>query len=510
MFAQQAISLPAGHDWTMIKYISTRQVVSIVGWVKTAVQTNLLFQVLLLAVVTFLAAVLRFYMLGEWGFWGDEYITVERSQILFDLSLSRRSPSLIGTYLAFNQFGVSEWAARLVPAIFGVVTVPVFYWLARKLVDTKVALLACLLLSVNPWHIYWSQNARFYTALLLFYTLSLLLFYLGIEEDKPWYLVLSSLFFALALSERLMAAFLMPVTVFYMTAVKFGPFQTPPGWRWRNILLFFVPSILGLFSLIFLNPSVQNPERGQSAFGFVNNNPLWILGGVVFYLGVPLACMALVGAFTALLRANRLRLFLAIGTAVPFLSVMLVSLVLYSANRYVFVALTSIVLLAAIAIRELMAQNNSSLSTRVLVGGMVLVLLVAPMEDNLLYYRYQNGNRDNWKAAFEYIETHLEEGDQVVTSHKPLADYYLQQETLGMQVLERTGLAESLPSDQRVWIVLDLTALEKGPTVSRWARNQARLVRQFDVYFSARLFPMEVYLYDPQLAGPINAAADEK
>lgn len=486
----------------MIKFISARPGVSIVEKVKTAVQTDLLFHLLLAGSLGLLAALLRFYMLGNWSFWGDEYINVERAQNLSDLTILRRSPSLMGIYLAFKQFGVGEWSARLVPAVLGVATVPLFFWLVRKLADTQTALLASLFLATAPWHIYWSQNARFYTALLLFYTLALLLFYMGLEEDKPWYLVLSLFFFAAALTERLMAAFLMPVAASYVMAVKVGAFRTPPGWRWRNLILFFVPGCLVVLAFVFLNPSVQNPEQGQSAFGFVNNSPFWILGGVVFYLGVPLVCMALVGAFASLLRANRLGLLAAIGTAVPLLSVLLVSLVLYSANRYVFVALTSIVLLAAIAIRELMAQTSSLLSARVLVAGVVLVLLVAPMEDNFLYYRYQNGNRDNWKAAFEYIETHLEEGDQVVTSHKLLADYYLQQETLGMQLLERTGLTDALPSDARVWIVLDLTASEKGPTISPWAKNHARLVSQFDVYFSARRYPMEIYLYDPKLAAP--------
>ncbi|MCB8981750.1 MAG: glycosyltransferase family 39 protein [Ardenticatenaceae bacterium] len=488
----------------MIKRISVSWGVNAVGRVKTAVHTNLLFQLLLIISITVLAAILRFYMLGKWSFWGDEYITVERAKNLMDLSILRRSPSLIGVYLSFKQFGVGEWSARLVPAILGVATVPIFFWLVRKLINTQTAFIASVLLAIAPWHIYWSQNARFYTALLLFYTLSLLLFYMGIEEDKPWYLVLSLVFFAAASSERLVAAFLLPATASYLGLVKFGPFQTPSGWRWRNLTLFFMPAVLSLLILTFLNPSVQNSSQGQSSFGFANNSPFWILGGVVFYLGIPLVCAALAGAISSLLRVNRLGLFLTISAAVPLLGVMAVSLFLYSANRYVFVSLTSIVLLAAIAVKDLMTLNSSTLNARILAGGVTLILLIAPMADNFLYYKYQNGNRDNWKAAFDYIDAHSEEGDQVITTHKPLADYYLRQETVGMQMVERSGLADALASENRVWIVLDLTASGKSPAVFRWARENAHFVTEFSVYFSARTYPMEIYLYDPKVSGTVN------
>jgi 4-amino-4-deoxy-L-arabinose transferase-like glycosyltransferase len=124
-----------------------------------------------------------------------------------------------------------------------------------------VALLASLFLAVNPRHLYWSQNARFYTALLLFYTLALLIFYFGIEKDKPWYMVLFLILLGLAVQERLFAVFLVPVVAAYLLILRFLPFEKPAGLRWRNVLILLIPSLL--IGLLYSVEFFSNPEKWQ-------------------------------------------------------------------------------------------------------------------------------------------------------------------------------------------------------------------------------------------------------
>ena len=134
------------------------------------------------------------------------------------------------------------------PSCFGVVSIPVLYGFIRKVFNPRVGLTASLFLALSPWHIYWSQNARFYTALLLFYTLALFTFYIGIEEDRPWVLVASLVFLGLAARERLLALFFIPVVLGYLLILKITPFRTPPGLRWRNLAIYFLPGLsLGAF-----------------------------------------------------------------------------------------------------------------------------------------------------------------------------------------------------------------------------------------------------------------------
>ena len=461
-------------------------------------EKNRIYQWVLLGLVVLVASALRFYKLGAWSFWGDEYITVANALDVFDGGIWRNSPSILATHVVLNILGVSEWSARLVAAIVGILSVPVLYFLVKRVFDPVVAPFASFLLAVSPWHLYWSQNARFYTTLLLFYTIALLLFYLGMEEDRPWYLVFSLLFLGLAVYERLIAAFLGIILIAYIVLIKLLRFESPPGLRLANLALFFGPGLLGAVFLTLTTPSIRDPSRWISSFGFVNNSPFWILGGVIFYVGIPLICMGMVGALSLLLKRSRIALLLTLAAIVPIVSIMMIALVQYSANRYVFVSLTSIIILASLATKELLWQALKG--SRLVAIGAVLILVLMPMGDNMLYYQYQNGNRDNWKAAFAFITKQKAAGDIVVTANRSLANYYLKEETVGMQSLEILGLEHAIDGKRRTWFVLDITAADKGPTVSRWAQLNAQYVGSFDVTFSARTFPMRVYLYDPEVA----------
>ena len=154
-------------------------------------EINPVHQYSLLGMITLIAALLRFYKLGEWSFWWDEMFTLRDVQNIFDNFGVRTSLSFMLINVVLNALGISEWSARLVPAIFGILSVPILYFPVKKMFGPAVALITGSLLALSPWHLYWSQNARFYTALLLFYTLALLTFYFWIEEDRLGYLLLT-------------------------------------------------------------------------------------------------------------------------------------------------------------------------------------------------------------------------------------------------------------------------------------------------------------------------------
>ena len=99
----------------------------------------------------------------------------------FNYSFLRRSltTDLIRQFTL--SFGKDEWTARLIPALIGIFTIPVFYFLLKRTFNRCLAWMGSALLAVSTWHLYWSQNARFYISLLLFYTLASFFFFLGVE-----------------------------------------------------------------------------------------------------------------------------------------------------------------------------------------------------------------------------------------------------------------------------------------------------------------------------------------
>jgi mannosyltransferase len=97
--------------------------------------------------------------------------------------------------LSVLLFGEREWALRLPAVIFGTAAIPVLYWVARKLMPRYASLGAALLLAVSYHHILFSQNARGYTAYVLFSLLSTGLLVDGLERDRSrtWALYIASM-----------------------------------------------------------------------------------------------------------------------------------------------------------------------------------------------------------------------------------------------------------------------------------------------------------------------------
>jgi uncharacterized membrane protein len=452
---------------------------------------NRIIQYLILAAITILAAFLRFYKLGEWSFWYDEIFTLRDVAKIFEISATNQQSSRWLIYWAVNLLGITEFNARLVPALIGIISIPILYFPTRKMFAVPSALLFSIFLAISPWHLYWSQNARFYTTLLLFYTLSLFLVYFAFEEDKPWYLVLSLLFFGFAVMERVFAAMLVPVVAGYLIGIKILPFEKPPGFRTRNILILVIPTLL--IGFIGSYRYIVNPEEWLEGFAWINNNPIWILSGITFYIGVPFICIGLMTAVYYLLEKDRGVLLLALAAVLPALAIVTLSLIQYTANRYVFVSMTPWLILSALGVWKLFKQTRGR--SWIIVSGVLLILLLFPMGENVLYYQYQNGNRDDWKGAFELVNELKEPGDKVIVTEQLMGDYYLEDDiTYNYYYLDY----ENLPgSDNKIWFVVDNNLGEKDPDILKWVKENSELIANKDVVVRARKFKMRVYLYDP-------------
>jgi mannosyltransferase len=444
----------------------------------------------LLGLIIAFAAILRFYKLGEWSFWGDEAFTVSSKEDGFNYTLIRRSLATDLIRFTVANFGLTEWTARLVPAIVGILTIPLIYFPTRKLFGKETALLAGLFLAFSPWHLYWSQNARFYTLLLLFYSLGLLLFHIAMEEDRPWLLLSSLVLFGFAARERLIALFFVPVVVIYLILLWLLPFKKPKGFHARNLILFLSPIIIA--GIFFAGPYVANLGGWFEGFGRINTSPFWILAGTVFYINLPIVILASFGCLYLLVKKDRGALLFGINAVFPLVAIAILSMIQYSANRYAFITLTSWLLLAALAVRELF-RNVQGIG-RILAAGVLTLLILAPLSEDILYFQYQNGNRDNWKAAFEYIESHREVGDIVFSQNPDVSNFYLDGDTHYIGNWDPS----SYSSQSRVWIVEDMNVAELHPQVLAWLKEKTVEKANFDVNVQARNFKMRVYLYDPE------------
>ncbi len=81
-------------------------------------------------------------------------------------------------------FGYSEIAMRIPAVFFGVVTVYLIYLIGKKLFSKNLGLIAALLISINPLHIYYSQEARMYSLATLVVAINILIFIKIVKKER--------------------------------------------------------------------------------------------------------------------------------------------------------------------------------------------------------------------------------------------------------------------------------------------------------------------------------------
>ncbi|MFZ5916112.1 MAG: glycosyltransferase family 39 protein [Chloroflexota bacterium] len=125
-------------------------------------------QRILLMLILLLAAALRFYRLDGQSFWNDEGNSIRLAQRSLALVTAGAAGDIHppGYYVLLwawiRLVGDSEFAARSLSAILGLLLVAVTCTLGRRLDRPALGLAAAFLAAVSPFQVYYSQEARMY------------------------------------------------------------------------------------------------------------------------------------------------------------------------------------------------------------------------------------------------------------------------------------------------------------------------------------------------------------
>lgn len=130
-----------------------------------------------LVLVVAASAALRLYHLNR-QLWLDEistlvgYVRRPLSEILLDWTPTSHALFDLLAHISILVFGESPAALRLPAAVFGVLGVVAFHMLATRLLASRHALFLTALFALSYHHIFYSQNARGYTALIFLYLIA--------------------------------------------------------------------------------------------------------------------------------------------------------------------------------------------------------------------------------------------------------------------------------------------------------------------------------------------------
>lgn len=171
--------------------------------IQATIRSDRYIQILLL--LTALGLLLRLYNLGFNSIWLDEAVTYNSSKLPFGVlweSIKTGSdfnpPLFYMIESLMLSFGKNEITLRLIPAIAGIITIPVLYYLGKEFSDRNCGIICAALVTFSPFLIFYSQEARAYSLLLLLIALSILCFFKGMKNGRTLQWVLFGLFSGIA------------------------------------------------------------------------------------------------------------------------------------------------------------------------------------------------------------------------------------------------------------------------------------------------------------------------
>jgi uncharacterized membrane protein len=184
-----------------------------------------------IGVLVVIAAALRFATLTHQSLWFDEAQAVHEMRLslgamLRTWSANEPNPPLyfVVAWLWTHVFGTGAAGLRSLSAVLGTATVPLVYLAARELVSRRASLFAAGLITLSPFMIWYSQEAREYGLLAALSAASLIFFARlwrapGARRDLIWWTVFS----ALALLTQYFAIFLVGAQALLLLYRKRGP-----------------------------------------------------------------------------------------------------------------------------------------------------------------------------------------------------------------------------------------------------------------------------------------------
>lgn len=464
----------------------------------TAPRATVMRTFLIVVLVTAIAAALRLYKLGEWSFWVDELFTLRDSLDSSRMYHGMTYPlSYILIGMSMHHLGVNEWAARLVPALFGIATPAMVYLLARRQFGELPSAIAAVIIALSPWHIYWSQMARFYTMTVFFSAASLLMLHKALEENKKWYAAAAGVLMVLATLSHYSALLIFVAAIVYIVVLKLFHWSRPQGFNKANILIFFAPFILGAIVAGAKAVALLSIYAGGHPTGTNITNPLigagYMVSSIIYRLEPVMAILVLAGTWIGIKNRNRGALIAVCGAFIPAALLIIAGAMSHAENRYAFVLLPHAALLAGMAISSIWGILREK--SRVFAFAAVIALAIPLLQHDMTYFStVSNGERWNYRAAAEYLKAHAHKGGVVYSAMPFSTDYYLRGTGIEVRDLNISKDGKGYPGEG-AWIVLeDSTRGTSTPRkLHKWALENCDLSAHFSASSATTDYGLSVY-----------------
>ena len=401
-------------------------------------QAHGLYPLLILAGLTLLAAALRFYRLGDWGFDSDE-VFMQRDSINLRLSNPRPLMYFLNHYVVLPFGPLDELGLRLLPALCGVLAVPALYLMARRIVGTRSALFGAFFLATSSLLIYYSQFGRYWTLVFLLSCIYPYALYLGIRDGSVRMLTLGTVTGVLAVLAHPVA--ILPigglglwVVALYLRRDRLVQLWSHTGVRWAALVAVVLVTIIAVRFIPLLQHWIQQhdsiplSERGGE---FLLHTPggqgvkqVSLMLAYIESLTLPLVLAGISGMYLLWYgRSQPAAALLACLFVFPIAFIMLVSTRTAVSTFYLVPAIPPLFMGSGVLLDRLILYAGE-LRPRWLLAAVVATMVLAAGAPTTLS-QYRDGRRWDFRGAARWLNERLKSGDVIFSDQPQVLAHYL-------------------------------------------------------------------------------------
>jgi len=428
--------------------------------------------------VILLSTALRLFRLGKQSLWLDEALSLLFASLPFKTSigailLDGVHPPLYYLLLRFFLYmGQSEEVLRLPSAMFGVLSVPLVYKIGRLCFGQKVGLVSTFFLSLSPFHIWFSQDARMY-AMVMFFALGSMYFFLRATRENTWrfwagLVIFSTLaygthYFALQIALMQFAFILCRFQILHRVLRKWAICQCLaflPLIPW--LIAYFSQHVVALGIGWITRPTLLAPF--QTLWDFSSN-----YRGPLTPIGLLLLGLVLLQGFLSRQPAHRdHKLLLALWLGLPIVVTWLISQrrPIYH-SRYLIVALPAYLVL--------LAYGVVSVPNRISKWALTITLVAIMASSSIRLYFDPIFLKQDWRGATNYIRSSAQANDVIGVERFediPALKYYYKDDLELVTVDGGQSLGEfekSIEGYERLWLIYYRAASDQPDSnTKRW------------------------------------------
>ena len=370
---------------------------------------------------------LRFYTFDQKSLWMDEIYTFNDSRDDFkgQLRFYGENPTFLHPPLffilthLFYPFPKPERDLRILPLIFGTLSIPMIYFLSKSF-SPSITFPCTLSLTFMAYHISLSQDGRSYSLLMFFGMTGLYFFVKHLKTQKKGYLVLVALFFAILFHTSYSAI------PFVALSQILWFYQIDENRKYLSIFSIFILNGLVILICIPWATFLAFHYKGQSVVDLRNlqdSVSIWNIIYGIFHDWVPYAPLMIISMIILILypflsknKKNALVLLsvLVLPIGGLYLYCRLFNITHFITSRYLISFLPLFFITIFLSLHTLETKLETLNKFMRLKFLFVILLILSNLVILPLYYRSE---KQDYRGLVTYLKDQLQDGDKVIVGN---------------------------------------------------------------------------------------------